>query len=41
MLQNKQAKGGEAKYYINRKELERIDELKYLERILGQDDDNT
>ena len=41
MLQNKQAKGGEAKFFINGKKLERMEEFWYLGRILRQDDDDT
>ena len=41
ILQNKQAKGGEVEFYINGKELERMEEFKYLGSILPQDDHDT
>ena len=41
LLQNKQAKRVEKKIYMNGKELEGVEEIKYLGSILRQADDDT
>ena len=41
MIQNKQEKKGEIKFFINKKELERMEEYRYLRKNLSQDKDDT